>query len=813
MLLALILLFIAGSLFLIWVITLDIPSFDSFDQRQVTESTKIYDRTGKVVLYDVYGKVKRQVVPFEEISKNIKNATIAIEDNEFYQHHGVKPTAILRAFIINLTSGATVQGGSTITQQLVKNTLLTQDRTISRKIKELVLSLKLEKVKTKDEILTLYLNENPYGGSIYGVEEASQTFFGKSAAEVGLAEAAYIAAIAKAPTYYSPFGQHRDLLENRKNVVLGRMKELGFITAEQELAAKKEKVIFLSGGNDGSIKAPHFVMYVRDYLENKYGAEAVKTKGYKVTTTIDLPLQQKAEEIVKQYGDENAKKFNAGNAALVAIDPKTGQILAMVGSRDYFDTKNEGNFNVALAHRQPGSSFKPIVYATAFNKGFTPNTVLFDLPTQFDANCQTSGTNCYTPSNYDNTFRGPMKLRDALAQSINVPAIKVLYLAGIKEAINTARKMGIESLQDPNRYGLSLVLGGGEVSLLDLDSAYSVFANDGVRNPKTTILKVEDTQGNILEEFKPAPTEILPANTARQISDILSDNQARIPAYGANSPLNIPGRQVAVKTGTTNDYKDAWILGYTPSLAVGVWAGNNDNTPMEKKVAGMIVAPLWSAFMKEVLVNYPVETFVKPDPIPGDQPPYNRGYWQGGKSYFTDKISGKIATEYTPDDLKEEHVITQVHSILYWLNKTNDAQFQLWEAPIRSWAMAKGLVDQSESNIPTATDDVHLPQYAPQFTITSPTDNASFDAAGRVTVQIGNYQGKYQISQLDVYAGDQYLGSVQRAPYEFSFPISDLDNPENNTTLRVIVYDQVRNKTERTVNLKLNVSYPAVPNQ
>ena len=811
MLLGLILGFIAGSLFLIWVITLDIPAFNSFDARQVTESTKIYDRTGKIVLYDVYGKVKRQVVPFEEISKDIKNATVAIEDSEFYQHHGVKPTAILRAFIVNLTSGATVQGGSTITQQLVKNTLLTQDRTIARKIKELVLSLKLERVKTKEEILTLYLNENPYGGSIYGVEEASQTFFGKSAKEMNLAEAAYIAAIAKAPTYYSPFGQHRDALDTRKEVVLSRMLELGFITAAEEAAAKKEKVVFLSGGNDGSIKAPHFVMYVRDYLEQKHGAEAVKTKGYKVITTLDWAMQQKAQTIVKQYGEENAKKFNADNAGLIVIDPKTGQILAMVGSRDYFDIANQGNFNVTLAHRQPGSSFKPFVYATAFEKGYTPDTVVFDLPTQFDANCQSNGTHCYSPSNYDNTFRGPMKLRDALAQSINVPAIKVLYLAGIKNSINTARKMGIESLEDPKRYGLSLVLGGGEVSLLDMTSAYGVFANNGVRNPKTPILKIEDAQGNVLEEFKPNSTEIVSPNIAREISDIISDNKARTPIFGANSSLNIAGRQVAVKTGTTNDYKDAWIIGYTPSIAVGAWVGNNDNTPMDRKVAGMIVAPLWNTFMKEVLVNYPVETFPKPDLISGDQPLYNRGYWQGGKSYFTDKISGKIATEYTPTDLREEHVITQVHSILYWLGKTNDAQFQLWEGPVRSWAAARGLVDQSESSIPTTTDDIHLPQYAPNFVITSPTDNAIFDPNSRVIVQVGNYQGKYPLAQLDIFAGDQYLGSVQRAPYEFSFPVSDLDKPEASSTLRVIVYDQVRNKTERTVNFKLNVSSPDVP--
>jgi 1A family penicillin-binding protein len=786
--------FFACGIFLLWVVSLSIPSFDSFNDRQVTESTKIYDRTGEIVLYDVYGKVRRKVVPFDQISKNLKDATIAIEDDTFYQHHGIKPTAILRAVWIDITRGGTVQGGSTITQQLIKNTILTQDQTIARKVKEWVLALKLERVMSKDQILSLYLNENPYGGSIYGVEEASQNFFGKAAKDLTVAESAYLAAIAKAPTYYSPSGQHRDRLDDRKNLVISRMQELGYLTPDQATAAKKEVVKFLAA-NDGSIKAPHFVMYVRDYLEKKYGADNVRTKGYKVITTLDYGLQQKAQEVVKQYGDQNAKSSNAENAGLVAINPKNGQILAMVGSRDYFNTNIDGNFNITLAHRQPGSSFKPFVYATAFNKGFTPSTVLFDTPTQFDTNCPKS---CYQPSNYDGRNRGPLTLRSALGQSINVPAVKLLYLVGIKDAITTARNMGIESLQDATRYGLSLVLGGGEVTLLEMTSAYGVFANDGVRNPSTPILRIEDSQGKVLEEFIPSPTTVLPTNTARSISSILTDDSARQPVFPAHSALWFPDRQVAVKTGTTNDYKDAWILGYTPSLVVGAWVGNNDNTPMEKRVAGFIVAPLWHGFMEKAFAYIPKENFPAPDPISPSEPPYNRGFWQGNKTYYTDKISGKLATEYTPEDLKEEHVLTQVHSILYWLGRTNDPQFQLWEGPVRAWAAAQGFVDQSESSIPTATDDVHRPEYAPRYSVTTPTPNANFRPQDRVNVQISNYQGRYPIGQLDIFVNDQYFGSVNHDPYQLSFQISDLVDPQPTNTLRVVVYDSVRNKTEQT---------------
>ncbi|MEA1929537.1 MAG: PBP1A family penicillin-binding protein [Patescibacteria group bacterium] len=810
------------SVFLWWIITLDIPSFESFTERIVTESTKIYDRTGKILLYDVHEDIKRKVIPFEEISKHVKNATVAIEDNEFYEHKGIKPSAILRSVLVNLGAGSVKQGGSTITQQLVKNTLLTREKLLSRKIKEAVLAIKIEQVLSKEEILNLYLNEIPYGGSLYGIEEASQAFFRKPASELSLTEAAYLAAIPKAPTYYSPYGQHRDKLEERKNVVIMRMEELGFINAEEARTAREERATF-SIPEDNSLKAPHFVMMIRNYLEQEYGREALLTQGLKVTTTIDWDLQRQAEEIINRYATENIEKFNANNAGLVAIDPKTGQIIAMVGSRDYFDSENEGNFNITLAHRQPGSSFKPFVYAAAFNKGYTPETVVFDLQTQFDTNCRHNPSSCYTPNNYDDTFRGPITLRSALAQSINVPAIKVLYLVGLREAIAQATAMGIASLGSPNLYGLTLVLGGGEVSLLDMVSSYSVFAAEGERHSYASILKIEDDKGTVLEEFENRSRSVLPTNSARLISSILSDNEARHPSYGTGSPLEFTDRPVAVKTGTTNDYRDAWIIGYTPNIVIGAWAGNNDNSPMERKVAGLIVAPMWRATMNAALKNLPIERFTAPETADPDSKPVFRGYWQGSENYFIDKISGKLATDYTPEETREERILQSVHSILHWVkrsdplgsvpnNPANDSQYALWETPIRTWAAARGMsTEQGAENLPRDYDDVHTPSTKPSFEITSPDHETIYNANQSIAVQV-NYSGRYPLAQIDAFLGDTYLGSAKSAPHTLIFTPQELDDWQTSNRLRVVAYDSVRNRAEQNTTLRLSGT-PTQPTQ
>lgn len=683
---------IATGAFAIWIATLDIPDLNSFEERRVQQSTKIYDRTGEILLYDLHQDVKRTVVPYDDISRHIKNATVAIEDDTFFEHSGVRPLAILRAALANLQKGGLLsgQGGSTITQQVIKNSILVREKTLTRKIKEMILAFRLEQVLTKEEILGHYLNESPYGGTIYGVEEASLSFFGKPASDVTLAEAAYLAALPQLPTYYSPYGTHIDALEKRKNLVLEKMLEHSFITQDEFNAAKEEHPEFKPQVATG-IRAPHFVFFIRDYLVQKYGEESLAERGLKVITTLDYDLQEKAEAIVKEKALHNEKAFNAENAALVASDPKTGQVLVMVGSRDYFDTEIDGNFNIALAERQPGSSFKPFVYATAFKKGYTPETVVFDLKTQFSTNCApdnfTSDDGCYSPENYDHAFRGPISLRNALAQSLNIPAVKTLYLAGIPDSLKMARDMGISTLTNSNQYGLTLVLGGGEVKLLEMVGAYGTFANEGVRNELQSILRIEDGDGTVVEEFTPQPKQVLDRDVTLQISSILSDNEARTPLYGANSTLYFPGRDVAAKTGTTNDKRDAWVLGYTPNLVVGAWAGNNDNSSMSE-ISGLIITPLWRAFMDVALAKTPTETFPEPPKASATIKPILRGVW-------FDPVALVEGTGNGTSTLNINSAVQGAHDILYFVDKkdplgpqpTNqtDPQFPLWEYPVSLW--------------------------------------------------------------------------------------------------------------------------------
>ena len=804
------------GILLIWASNLSIPNLQSIDTRKVIQSTKIYDRTGTIVLYDVSKDVKRTVVPIGEISPLIQKATIAIEDTEFYSHYGVRPLAIVRAFIANIFSFGITQGGSTITQQVVKNTLLTGDKTPARKLKEIILALKLEKKLSKDEILALYLNENPYGGTIYGVEEASQTYFGTSSKNITLAQAAYIAALPQAPSYYSPYGTHKDQLDQRKDLVLKRMLETGAINQNDYDQAKKEVVVFKEKTSTG-IKAPHFVDFVKQYLDNKYGEGAFDGGGYVVKTTLDYDLQQKGEEIVKKYSLENEAKFKASNAGLVAVDVKTGQILTMVGSRDYFDTKIDGNYNITTAKRQPGSTFKPFAYATAFNKGLRPETVVFDLETQFSTNCApndfTDNDKCYSPQDYDDKFRGPMSLRDALAQSINIPALKVLYLAGIKDTIKTAESMGITTLTNPDNYGLTLVLGGGEVTPLEMTTAYAVFANKGVYNPYTPILEIKDKDGNLIEQFQANPKNVLPKQTTLLITDILADNVAKIPAYGpvSSSPFYFPGHDVASKTGTTNNYKDVWTIGYTPDISVGTWAGNNDNSPMEKKVAGLIVSPMWNAFMQEALKKDPNESFETPAPNTSfDGAPIIRGKWQGGNSYIIDTISGKLATNDTPFELKKEVVDNNIHDILYWISKDNffqkptnpndDPQFSRWEYSTQIWAAQNASKFYSPYNPPTSYDDVHTPSSKPSVDIIN-TNKTTFNSDEKITINV-NVSSKFPITKSDVFINGLLVGNLINNT--FSFTPKDIDSISDSNNLNVVVYDSVLNSATATFSFTMN---------
>ncbi|MFA5651744.1 MAG: PBP1A family penicillin-binding protein [Candidatus Paceibacterota bacterium] len=807
----------------LWISTFQMPDLQSFDTRIVTQSTKIYDRTGKILLYDIHEGKKRTVVPFGDISKDIKNATIAIEDVEFYQHGGIKISSFIRAVFANIFSGSFSQGGSTITQQVVKNSLLTTEKSISRKLKEWVLSIEIEKVMTKDEILSVYLNGNPYGGTIYGVEQASETFFGKKALDVTLGEAAYLAAIPKAPTYYSPYGQNKVQLDTRQKLILSKMLENKFITQEEYDKAIKEVIAFLPQEKYG-IKAPHFVEFIKQYLVDKYGEDAVQQKGFKIITTLDYDLQVKAEEITKRKALENKIEFDAENASVVAIDPKTGQILAMVGSRDYFDKEIDGNFNVAIArNRQPGSTFKPFVYATAFLKGYTPDTVVFDLPTEFQTTCTPEGlpidptavisssTACYMPEDYDNQYVGPISLRNALAQSRNIPAIKTLYLAGIKDSIETATSMGVKGLKDSNQYGLTLVVGGAEVSLLDMTSAYGVFANDGIRNPYTGILSVEDLQGNVLETFTQNPQTVLNPNIAETISDVLSDVIAKIPAYGINSPLFFHGKQVASKTGTTDNYKDVWTIGYTPEIVVGAWAGNNSGKPMVKKVAGTILAPLWHEVMAAALASTTGETFIKPTEIDQTIKPVLRGIWQGNETYFIDKISGKLATDMTPEETKVEVAIPNIHSILYWVDKNdplgpapinpeNDSQFLAWEFSVQNWLLTH---PQASTSKPTTYDDIHIEANKPKVTILAPLQNLEYDKDYRLGV-VFSTMARFPITRANFYLNNELIGTSETYPYILNFVPSGTNSfIVGINELKVVVYDSVYNKGEATIPIKI----------
>ncbi len=814
---------LAAGAILLWASTLEVPSFESFAERKVLQSTKIYDRTGTTVLYNIHDTVKRKVVPFDEISPYIKQATIAIEDETFYSHIGIEPKAILRAVLVNLhlRSGYAGQGGSTLTQQVIKNVLLTQEQTLTRKIKEMFLALKLERELSKDQILELYLNESPYGGSLYGVEETTQTFFGKTAKDVSLAEAAYIAAIPQAPTRYSPYGTHLAELEARKNLVLDKMVKLGNITKEEAATAKKEEVKFIPRSENG-IKAAHFSLMIKEYLEEKYGKDMLETGGLKIISTIDWNMQKKAEELVARYAKENDLKFNAHNAAMVGIDPKTGQTLVMVGSRDYFDVENDGNFNIALAKRQPGSSFKPIVYATAFKKGYTPETILFDVKTQFSTSCDADGkplgnaspTSCYMPVNYDAIYRGPISIRNALAQSINIPAIQALYLVGVKSSLETARSLGITSLTDPSRYGLTLVLGGGEVSLLEMTGAYGVFANDGIRNPTAFILRVEDSKGNVLEEYKQDPVEALTPQIARQVSSVLSDNVARTPAFGESSLLQIPGRQIAVKTGTTNDYRDAWIIGYTPNIALGAWVGNNDNSSMDKKVAGFIVAPMWNAVMKEVLTMTETESFKEPEPIDPSIKPILRGVWQGGETYLIDKTTGKLATEFTPKENTEEHYVRDVHTILHWVNRAdplgpapvnpqNDSQYNLWEGALQRWLAANGQPADLGTK-PTTFDDVHTADSLVRISISTPSLGSANPKGSPITAGFTR-QGDTSnpLVRAEYYVNSGYIGVTTSEPFTFTFTPEDVSTIQKDNELTIIVQDSLGNKGQATTGFSV----------
>jgi len=672
---------------IIWI-SRDLPNPNQLINREVAQSTKIYDRTGEHVLYEIHGDQKRTLVSLNEMPLYVRQATISIEDKNFYKHGGFSLWAMFRTVITNVIFHRSA-GGSTLTQQFIKNAVLTNEKSITRKLKELILAQQIEKKFSKDEILQMYLNEIPYGSNAYGVEAASQKYFGKDVKNISLAEAAVLAALPQSPSRYSPYGPNKNILMGRKDYILDLMAEQGYISEVERDNAKKEVIKFQRP--EASITAPHFVMYIKSLLSDKYGEKTLEQGGLKIITTIDFDKQKIADEVIVDKTKNYLEKYNANNAALVAIDPKTGQVLAMVGSRDYFDDSIQGQVNVATSLRQPGSSMKPVVYASLFEKGYTPNTILYDVVTNFSNN-----STPYIPHNYNLKEYGPVSIRKALAGSLNIPAVKALYLTGVNSVIDLAHAMGYSSLNEKD-LGLSLVLGGGEVKLLEHTNAYSAFARDGQINTIVTILKVEDKNGTTLEEWQPSDKKVLTSQTARLINSVLSDNSARSFIFGEKNNLTLSDRPVAVKTGTTNDYHDAWAIGYTPSLVTGVWVGNTDNAAMKKGSDGSVLAaPIWKTFMTGALSGTPVETFKAPDDIKTGKAVIDGVLPILGTTPI-DKRTGQPASINTPVEFVENKNIYDNHSILFYVDKNDplgraptdpsiDPQFNNWETAIVEWA-------------------------------------------------------------------------------------------------------------------------------
>ncbi|OGC44494.1 hypothetical protein A2V54_01170 [candidate division WWE3 bacterium RBG_19FT_COMBO_53_11] len=627
----------------------DLPSPDRLVDREVSLSTKIYDRNG-TLLYDIYGDENRTLVKIDQVPEIVKQATIAIEDKHFYTHQGFDPIGMARG-IYNTIVKRELQGGSSITQQLVKNTLLTTERTIVRKVKEFILALQIEARYSKDEILQMYLNETPYGGQAIGIQAAAENYFGKNVGDLNLAEATLLAGLPQAPSRYSPY-RDPELAKWRQGEVLRRMREDGYITRDQEESTKSTKLKYRPEGVQ--IKAPHFVMYVRELLADRYGETFVETGGLKVTTTLDLKWHNKFQKIVT---DEIARDrgFKVSNGALIAINPKTGEILSMVGSKNYFATDIDGQFNVTTSpSRQPGSSIKPLMYATAFKQGFSPATKLVGVPTSFD---MAAGQPPYKPQNFANRNYGIISVRKAIGNSLNIPAVKMLSLIGVDNLIATAHDMGITTLTDPTRYGVALTLGGGEVKMIDMATAFSVFATGGIRHDPVAILKVTDSNGNVLEEFKPNKgVRALSEQVAYLINNIVSDFNARLQTFGGGSQLglNIPGHTVGVKTGTTNDNRDNWAIGFTPAhsdskvaITIAAWIGNNDNSPMNPNFfAGS--ARIWNQAMVAYLSGKPNVAFKRPDGIVSGTVDALSGMAPGSYTAGTETdifIAGTVPTE------------------------------------------------------------------------------------------------------------------------------------------------------------------------
>ena len=786
----------------------DLPTPGNIKRRQAVAATQIFDRNGNE-LYAVHGDVKRIMISESDIPEVMKEATITAEDRNFYKHHGVDLRGVARAIYYNLFKHQKV-GGSTITQQYVKNALLNPKKTITRKIKELILTIEIEIMYDKDEILAMYLNEIPYGSNAYGIEAASETFYGKKAKDLTLTEAATLAALPQRPTYYSPYGIHPDKRLLRTEWILDSMADLKYITRDQANAAKKEAKNLSFQPRKEQIQAPHFVMYVKELLVDKYGEQMVEEGGLKVTTTLDGDKQIAAEEAIAAGASRRFNSINASNAALISIDPKTGQILAMVGSVDYFNNDIDGQVNVAIAERQPGSAFKPVVYATAFKQKYNPAFTLWDVTTDFGN---------YTPQNYDGTTHGPASMRKALAGSLNIPAVKTLYLAGLDNVLNQAHSMGITTLNDRDRYGLSLVLGGGEIKLVDLATAYGVFANKGTLALTTPILKVVDGKGKTLEEYKEDKKEVLSPEVAYEISSILSDNNARAFIFGSSSALYFDDRAVAAKTGTTSEYRDAWTFGYTPSLVAGVWVGNNDNSPMTAGAAGaMAAAPIWHDYMAKALANAPVEEFDRPasiDEVTVDK--YTNMLPAGGETITDifapwqiptqrargvgtiriDKYTGHEATDDCPDQFVEEKTFMDIHSEVP--DNSN------WERPVRAYATSMGIISsappEGEKTCAGLTNKTSVK-------IKTPANESIVKSNFTITVTVDSGIG---IKQVEFLIDDKSIGTALKKPYSITYNANGLSQGKHRVSAIVTDSSGLSSSDSVVINVQTKTTPLLIP--
>jgi len=784
--------------------------------RRTGYSSVVLDRTGKVNLYDIYVDENRKFVPLNDIPEYLKMATIAIEDKDFYKHGGFDPLGFFR-IAKNVIVNRRLIGSSTLTQQIVKNVLLTNERTVSRKIKEFVLAVRIEKQFSKDDILQMYLNEVPYGGTAWGVSAASQQYFGKEVKDLNLTESIILAGIPQAPSRYSPFSSNPKAYVARAKEVVRRMKEDGYIdgTLEKQVDDALPNMEFVKSSQ--KIKAPHFVMFVKQQIEEMFGSGILDSGGLKVTTTLDYPLQEASEKIVAEEIDKVKKNLKISNGASVIVNPNNGEILSMVGSRGFFDTEIDGQVNVVTRLRQPGSSIKPLVYAAAFEKGFTPATLLMDVVTEFPGKDDKTP---YMPRDYDGKERGPVKLRESLGSSLNVPAVKLLALVGVRDVLEQANKMGLSSLaptqENLSRLGLSMALGGGEIRLLDLASAYGSFANGGLRVEPVGILKIEDKNGRVIFEKKQVkPERVMDEKVTFLINNILSDNNARLLTFGPNSYLNLGSRAVAVKTGTTNDLRDNWTIGWSRDNVVGVWVGNNDNSQMKNVASGVSgAAPIWRREMLEVLTKYPDKLFETPKGVSQVEVDKVSGYpaHDGFESYKEWFIDGTVETSDDPNHLKikvcknqNDKLANQVQvgqgnydlkEGLVIKEKDPLTDKDLWQKAIDGW-------------VATRSADIRFKVPTEYCETTSGVDVEILTPGGNSRVNSNAVEIKYEIfSDANIDWVDLYLDDVKEERFNNSSSGKKTYNLTNgNHKLRVVARNSSGIESDRVINFGVNQDY------